>query len=302
MTARRRTSDYRIDPFDLQLFTSIVELGTITAAAREMSLSLAAASARVKGLESRVGATLFERSKRGVVVTDAGRSLARQARRVLADLDTLHIEMAAFGQGLRGCVRMLCNTSALAEALPQRIGRFLIEHPDIDLDLQELPSDGVLESLRRGVADVGIVADHVDTSGLVTQPWIADDLVALMPATGRRRAPAALRFADLLDRPFVGLSAHRGLSRFLVQQAARSGQVPQHRVRLSSFDAIASVVQAGVGVAVLPLSAAARLQDPRLQVVALKDAWAHRRLLICSTDEATTRPATKALISSLLST
>ena len=232
MPTTRRPSDYRIDPFDLQLFTSVIEHGTITAAAQAMSLSLAAASARVKALEVRVGVKLLVRSKRGVVVTDAGQALARQARRVLSSLDALHVEVAAFGQGLRGSVRMLCNTSALAEALPQRIGRFLLEHPDIDLDLRELSSEAVLESLRQGVADVGIVADHVDTSGLVTQPWLADDLVALLPARGRRRSPQGLRFADLLDRPFVGLAAESGLSRFLLQQAARSGRVPQHRVRL----------------------------------------------------------------------
>lgn len=145
MPTTRRPSDYRIDPFDLQLFTSVIEHGTITAAAQAMSLSLAAASARVKALEVRVGVKLLVRSKRGVAVTDAGQALARQARRVLSNLDALHVEVAAFGQGLRGSVRMLCNTSALAEALPQRIGRFLLEHPDIDLDLQELSSEGVLE-------------------------------------------------------------------------------------------------------------------------------------------------------------
>lgn len=51
----------------------------------------------------------------------------------------------------------------MAEALPLRMGRFLVAHPDIDLELQELPSDAVLQALRRGVADVGIVADYVDT-------------------------------------------------------------------------------------------------------------------------------------------
>jgi DNA-binding transcriptional LysR family regulator len=101
-------------------------------------------------------------------------------------LDTLHVEMAGFGRGLRVSVRLLCNTAALAEALPPRLGRFPVEHPDIDVDLQELPSDAVLDALRRGVADLGIVADHVDSSGLVAQPWLADDLVAWLPATRRR--------------------------------------------------------------------------------------------------------------------
>jgi molybdate transport repressor ModE-like protein len=300
MSTPSRALDYRVAPFDLQLFAAVVEHGTITAAAQAMSLSLAAASTRLQALEHRVGTKLLERSKAGAAATDAGRALARQAHRVLAELDALHVEMAAFGRGLRGTVRLLCNTSAMAEALPPRLGRFLVAHPDIDLELQELPSDAVLQALRRGVADVGIVADYVDTAGLATQTWIEDELVVLLPAARKRPRPAALRFAQLLDRPFVGLSAESGLSRFLLQQAARSGRVPQHRVRVSSFDAVARIVEAGVGVAVVPLSAAKRWRDSAVQVAPLEDAWAKRRLLVCSTAQAEALPGAQALIKALL--
>lgn len=300
MPAARRPLDYRVDPFDLRLFAAVLEHGSITAAAQVMSLSLAAASTRLKTLEHRVGATLLQRSKAGAAATDAGRALARQAQRVLAELDTLHVEMAAYGRGLRGSVRLLCNTAALAEALPPRLGRFLVEHPDIDLDLQELPSDAVLDALRRGVADLGIVADYVDSAGLVVQPWLDDDLVALLPAPRRRTRVQPLPFVQLLERPFVGLPAHSGLSRFLQQQAARSGRVPHHRVRVGSFDAVARLVEAGVGVAVVPLSAAQRWGQAALQIAPLRDAWARRRLLICSTDQARTQPGVQRLVHALL--
>ena len=300
MSTTRRVLDYRVDPFDLRLFAAVVEHGTITAAAQAMSLSLAAASARLKALEHRVGAKLLERSKAGAAATDAGRALARQAHRVLAELESLHVEMAAFGRGLRGTVRLLCNTAAMSEALPPRLGRFLVEHPDIDLELQELPSDAVLEALRRGVADVGIVADYVDTAGLTTLHWVDDELVALLPATRKGQRSNALQFARSLDRPFVGLSAESGLSQFLMRQAARSGRVPHHRVRVSNFDAAARIVEAGVGVAVMPLSAANRWRDARVQIAPLKDPWAKRRLLICSTAQAETLPGVRSLIEELL--
>ena len=301
MAAARRALDYRIDPFDLRLFAAVVEHGTMTAAAQAMNLSLSATSARLKALEHRVGATLLERSKAGAAATDAGRALARQAHRVLAELDALHVEMATFGHGLRGTVRLLCNTAAMSEALPPRLGRFLVAHPDIDLDLRELPSDAVLDALRRGVADVGIVADYVDTTGLTTLRWLDDELVALLPATrkGGRRSTAQ-PFAQLLDRPFVGLSADSGLSQFLMRQAARGGRVPHHRVRVSNFDAAARIVEAGVGVAVMPLSAAERWRDARVHIAALKDAWAKRCLLVCSTPQAETLPSVRSLIKALV--
>lgn len=301
MPTTRRAVDYRVDPFDLRLFASVLEHGTITAAAQACSLSLAAASARLKALETTVGATLLDRSKAGAAPTDAGHAMARHAHRVLSELESLHVEMADFGHGLRGTIRLSCNTSAMAEALPPRIGRFLLQHPDIDLHLQEQSSDAVLDGLRRGVADVGIVADHVDTDGLVVQPWVADELVAALPLRGLMRSARSLRFAELLTLPFVGLTAESGLSRHLARQAARSGRVPHHRVRVSGFDAVTQLVAAGVGVAVMPRSAAERWTRSRLRVVPLGDAWAKRRLLICTAaDQAAQHVRIRKLIDALL--
>lgn len=278
MTRARRTVDYRIDPFDLYLFASVVEHGTITAAATDVNLSLAAASARLKALEDATGARLLERSKAGVTPTDAGHALARHANRVLAELEAMHVDMASFGHGLRGTLRLLCNTAAMSEALPRRIGIFLSTTPDLDVDVQELPSEAVIDSLRRGTADLGIVANHVDTSGLLVRPWVDDRLVALLPgrwAIGRRRA---MSYGELLEHPLVGLPRDSGLSRFLAAQASRSGRVPRHRVRLRGFDAVAQLVAAGAGAAVMPESAASRYRDGKTRIVALSDAWACRKL------------------------
>jgi molybdate transport repressor ModE-like protein len=297
---RRRAVDYRIDAFDLRLFASVLELGTITAAAEAMCLSLAAASARLKALEAVVGTQLLERSKAGAAPTAAGRALARHGHRVLAELESLHTEMAGFAHGLRGTVRVLCNTAAMSEALPPRLGRFLVEQPDIDIELQELPSDAVLDALRRGVADIGVVADYVDTSGLQTRPWLRDELVVLLPWHGDGAQARPMRFAQLLEQPFVGLAADSGLSRFLLSQASRSGRVPHHRVRVASFDAMASIVAAGVGVAVMPRSAANRWRGGGVRIAPLADTWARRRLLVCTTAASDELPAVKLLVQALV--
>jgi molybdate transport repressor ModE-like protein len=301
MTQARRTVDYRIDPFDLHLFAAVIEHGTITAAASAVNLSLAAASARLKALEDTTGARLLDRSKAGAAPTDAGRALARHAHRVLAELESLHVDMASFGHGLRGTLRLLCNTAAMSEALPRTIGGFLATTPDLDVDVQELPSEAVIEALRRGTADLGIVADHVDTSGLLVRPWLDDRLVALLPGSwpsGRRRTMA---YGELLENPLVGLPRDSGLSRFLATQASRSGRVPRHRVRLAGFDAVAQLVAAGAGAAVMPESAAARYRGGSTRVIALSDAWARRRLLICMTPQGSELSGVRALVEALLS-
>lgn len=301
MTKPRRTVEYRINPFDLYLFSAVIEHGTITAAALTVNLSLAAASARLKALEDATGTLLLERSKAGATPTSAGRALARHANRVLAELESLHVDMASFGQGLRGTLRLLCNTAAVSEALPRKIGYFLSKTPDLDVDVQELPSEAVIDALRRGTADLGIVADHVDTSGLIVRPWVDDRLVAVLPQSwsiGRRRSMA---YSELLEHPLVGLSRDSGLSRFLAAQASRSGRVPRHRVRLIGFDAVAQLVATGTGAAVMPESAASRYHATNTRVVALTDAWARRKLLICMTPQGAELNTVRALVEALYS-
>lgn len=301
MRARNhRTVDYRIDPFDLHLFAAVIEHGTITAAAAAVNLSLAAASARLKALEDATGTQLLARSKSGAAPTDAGRALARHAHRVLAELEALHVEMASFGHGLRGTVRLLCNTAAMSEALPRRISAFLLRNADVDVELQELPSEAVIDALRRGTADLGIVADHVDSSGLVARPWVDDRLVAVLPRRGPLARRRSISYGELLEQPLIGLARDAGLSRFLAAQASRSGRVPHHRVRLTSFDAIAQLVASGVGAAVMPESAAQRHRDAETRIVALTDAWAQRKLLICMTPEGSELGSVRALAEALL--
>ena len=286
MARARSAPNYRIDPFDLRLFAAIIEGGSITAGARHIHLSLAAASTRLQSLEHAIGATLVLRSKQGVKLTDTGRTLLRHAGRIQGDMEALHADMAALGHGVRSSVRVLCNTAAMTEHLPRRIGQFLVEHADIDIDLRELDSQHVLMAMRQEHADIGIVADYVDTQGLNSRLFREDRLVALLPMAAGRRAVRGLPFASLLDRPFVGLPAESGLSRFLQSQALHYGRGLHHRVRVRSLDAVVGLVGDGVGVAVVPEATARRTASDRVSVRVLTDAWATCRLLICTLSDA----------------
>lgn len=286
MTGPRATPTYRIDPFDLRLFAAIVEQGSITAGARLIHLSLAAASTRLQQLEHAVGATLLLRSKQGVRTTDAGRTLLRHAGRLQRDMESLHADMAAHAHGVRSTVRLLCNTAAMTEHLPPLLARFLVDHPDIDVDLRELGSQDALVSMRQEQADIGIVADYVGTEELATRFFREDRLVAVLPraASAARTPRRALPFADLLPRPFVGLPAESGISRLLQRQALQHGRGLHHRVRVRDLDAVMHLVGEGVGVAVVPEGAAQRLANERVQVRPLADAWATRQLLLCTAE------------------
>lgn len=294
-----RNPHHRIDPFDLRLFAAVAEAGTITAGARAVHLSLAAASARLQALEQAMGTTLMRRAKTGVTLTDAGRTLLGHAGRLQREMDALHAGMAAHAQGVRSTVRLMCNTAAISEHLPPLLGPFLAAHPQLDIELCELDSLDVLFALRRQRADLGIVADYVATEGLSTRPWREDRLVAVLPAALARGLPRMLTFARLLELPFVGLPEEAGLSRFLQARALRHGRDLHHRVRVQGFDALTRLVADGVGVAVVPALTAERLAGPRVRVRPLDDAWAARRLLVCFGAPETLAPGAAALLEAL---
>jgi molybdate transport repressor ModE-like protein len=285
MSTSRTAAPYRIDPFDLRLFAAIVEHGSITAGARHIHLSLAAASTRLQQLEHAVGAALLLRSKRGVRTTDAGRTLLLHAGRLQRDMEALHADMAAHAHGVRSTVRVLCNTAAMTEHLPQLLGCFLVEHPDIDIELRELGSRDALMSMRQGQADIGIMANNVSTEGLRTRFFREDRLVAVLPKPGARTPRRAMPFVDLLERPFVGLPVDSGLSRLLHDRALQHGRGLHHRVRVRGLDALMQLVGEGVGVAVVPQATAARLADERVVVRPLSDDWATRQLLLCTASD-----------------
>src|SRR5215469_15512326 len=105
----------RFDLVDLRLFVNIVESGTITGGAAQTHMTLASASQRVIGMEDSLATPLLLRAKQGVTPTEAGRTLLHHARLVLEQVERMRGELGEYGAGLRGHVRLLCNTSAMTE-------------------------------------------------------------------------------------------------------------------------------------------------------------------------------------------
>lgn len=122
----------RFDLVDLRLFLHVAEAGSITAGAKRAGLALASASARVRGMEQALGTVLLERGRRGIGLTPAGRSVAHHARAVLAQVERMRGDLAEHAQGLRGRVRLLSNTAALTELLPDALAPWLAANPGVD--------------------------------------------------------------------------------------------------------------------------------------------------------------------------
>ncbi|MFT4055710.1 MAG: LysR family transcriptional regulator [Novosphingobium sp.] len=273
----------RFDLIDLRLFVAVVEAGSISRGADTAHMALASASARINGMEAVLGAQLLERGRRGVVPTPAGRALLGHARIVTAQIERMRGDLGAFASGLKGHVRMLSNTAALVELLPAAVRVFLTAHPDVDVDIEERTSADIVAAVAEGRAEFGLIADSTEVGELATVPVAEDRLVVLVPSRHRLAQCRSTRFIDLLDEAFVGLSSG-ALHSHLADQAARLGRRISYRVRLRSFESVARLVEAGIGIGILPMAAAESLPCGNLSIVPLADPWAMRHLLLCAQD------------------
>ena len=276
----------RFDLTDLRLFLHVAESGSITAGAAQSHMALASASARIRGMEETLGVPLLERGRRGVDTTDAGRTLLHHARMITQQMEKMRADMGEYASGLKGHVRVLCNTSSLAEFLPEALAGFMASHPQVNIDLEERLSYDIVQAITDGLADIGVIADSVDHSALETFPFRDDRLVLVMatnhPLAVRLQRKRSVAFADTLDYDFIGLAGDSALHKYIAGHAARLGKHLTYRVRLRSFDAVCRMAASGAGLAVLPESTVLRNRDSfAMRHVHLTDPWALRKLLIC---------------------
>ncbi|SAI71425.1 LysR family transcriptional regulator [Bordetella ansorpii] len=276
----------RFDLTDLRLCLDVQETGTITAAAARSHMTLAAASERIRGMEDALGVPLMTRNRRGVTLTPAGRTLAHHARTVLLQMDRLRGDLQQYGHGLKGLVRLQCNTSALSEYLPEALAAFLARHPAISIDLEERVSRDIADALRAGLCDLGVIADTADLSGLQIHPYRPDPLTLIVPRGHELAARTRVNLAEVAHLDFVGLEESSALQSHVAGHARRAGKPLAYRIRLRSLEAVCRMVGQGIGIGVVPQAAALRYgRAAGIRRVALADTWAHRSLVLGVRDD-----------------
>ncbi len=273
----------RLDFFDLRLFLNIVESGSLTKGAQCSAISLQAASERIKKLEQHYQVSLFSRHSGGVKLTFAGQVFAEHAQTMLQQGQQLSQAMAAFSAGQHSNISLWCNSSAQSEYLPLLLPQYLVNNPNIQIDLKEAESNDIIAALATGSDKLGLISSFFPAAGLQTLEFSEDPLVLICPQQHQLSAASALQLADSLNYPFVGLMQYHSLQQSIETQARLLNCEIQYRLRLPNFAAIAQVVANGVGIAIMPQRAAQRLAKLyAFQQIKLNGDWANRKLLLAA--------------------
>lgn len=273
------------DLTDLQLIVNIGDVSSLTRGAEKSHLSLPAASNRVKNLEEHFGTRLFHRNSQGVTLTPSGESFLRHARKVLQQIEQLRGDIHEYARGIKGQVRMVANTTAMTEFMPAVLSRYLATHPDVTVNLRERLSYLVVKSVADGAAEIGVVAGQPAADGIQYLPYRKDRLTLVTDVNHPLAEREEVAFGETLSYEYVGLSEWSAIHAFLIQAADNLGHPFRFRIEVGSFDSVCRMIEAGVGIGVVPEQAARRFaSNMNVRLVRLSDPWAERKLHICVRD------------------
>jgi DNA-binding transcriptional LysR family regulator len=271
----------QLDPVSLKLFISVVEQGTIAAAAEREHIAAAAISKRISEIEASLQVELLRRTNKGVAPTAAGEALLALARHALYELDDIAVQMRSYASGASGLVRVVANVSAIVQFLPAEIKHFMSAHPQVQVRLEERVSSQVIKAVAENAADVGVFTVVPHGYDLQTFPYHRDRLVVVTPRTHALAHTDALWFAQTLEHDYVGLHSDSAINQQLGAAANQQGRALRLRIQVTSYDALCLMIAAGLGIGIMPHAVAtqhtARLA---LHTIALHDAWALRELRI----------------------
>jgi len=270
----------RIDHYSLELFISVAETGSIARAASLNHIAASALSRRLSDLEEVMGLPLLIRSAAGVELTEAGRHALSCAKSVDGQLRQMAREIQSLGGQVAGTVRLFANASAIVGFLPELLKGFQAAYPLVEIALTEQISDEVVRACLDGRADVGISANPEAPTKLQTWHFADDPLMVVLPPGHELEQHDTVAFDDVIRYPVVALQAGGSLDQVLKERAEAARTPLKLVVTVNSFDAQCRMVEAGLGIGVVPTSAASAFAGSRNFVrKPLDEAWARNRSL-----------------------
>jgi DNA-binding transcriptional LysR family regulator len=281
---------------DLELFVAVAEAGSIAKAGQQCHTVASAVSKRISDLEDFFHTPLLSRSSKGVSLTPAGHSFLVRARGVLNQATQLDDELRGFSSGERGQVRVFANISAIVQFLPKALAKFLAQHREIRIHLEEHVSSVIAQAVTDRVADIGIISDIPALKHLELLPFRDDQLALVVRPDHKLASSKTVRFANALQFQFVGLHSNSALHYRLLREASEIGRPLNLRIQVTGFDAVCAMVAAGLGVGIVPRGAATPYtKSLGLVSIRLAEPWAKRRLHLCVRSIGELSPAARQL-------
>ena len=238
----------------LRAFVAIAESGTFTAGALRVHVTQAAISMQIRQLENEIGAKVFVRAPRHVILTEAGEQLLRRARHILREHDAALDEIAELAGAERGRLRIgSASAMVLTDQLPGILKDLRKQHPAAEIAVTSGTSEVLVDQILAGEVDVAFVSLPVDVRGIKTERLSEDQLVAIASPRHKLAKQRTISAYTLAGERLI-LGERGGNTRRLIDQFfAQAGVTLRVAMELSRQQAIKRMVEEDMGVGIVPL-------------------------------------------------
>jgi len=294
-----RLGSVRFDLTTLKLFVSAIDRGSIAGAAEHEHMVPSAASKRIGDLEAGLGVALFVRQRAGVMPTAACEALARHAREVIKTLDRIPRALSTVGADEAADIRILANQTAIVVVVAD-LASYVARRPGVQIRMEEGQSLPIVESIAQGHGDIGIIGHFQPTDRLHVIPYRSIPLLLVTPSLHPLAGRESVSFAQALDFDLITMMQGTAIRGWAMAAAARIGREPKFTMSVQSYEAMRALVQAGLGIGVMPAPNILPYQA-FLQVCAvpLTDDWAQMQLYLVCDPRKAARPAVEHLLADL---
>lgn len=252
MLAEQHKPMETLDAKELRTFMAVVRIGSIRGAAEHMHVAPSVVSRQIADTERSIGLTLFERTARGMVLTEAGELVLEHSKRVIEESSLLAEQLGLLKGVQQRRVRIRCGEGFLADILQYGLGAFVTVYPDVQYELELGSTASVLDSIANGDADIGVAYNPlIDTR--VRSLAISRQSLCVVTKPGHPLLDKDnLALADCVGTPSALLSKGHGITQLVTRVAADCGFALAPLVETSSVDVLRRFVIAGLGISFLP--------------------------------------------------
>ncbi|GGO87135.1 LysR family transcriptional regulator [Marinobacterium nitratireducens] len=284
----------------LRAFVAVARHGSFTRAAEHLHLTQSSLTATIKQLEQQSGLVLLDRTTRRVLLNAEGERFLPVAERLLSDFDTAVADLQAVAEHQQGQVGIAASPSTISRLLPPVVKRFHDRHPQVGILLRDHSAAGIEQHVLANDVDFGIGGNHSDQPDLSYTPILRDRFgVVLAPDHPLARENGTLDWQALAGEELLMLSTDTGIRAQLSRYPARQDiglQLDRPTLEVSNPAGLAALVEAGMGLSVLPALAAGTRSFASLHFRPLANPALHRDLYIIRRRGRSLSPAADSLL------
>lgn len=267
LTASARPSSVTIR--QLRAFLAVAQDASITRAAQRLHLTPSALSMLISTLEGELAIRLFERTTRRIALTDAGLELLPSIKKVFDNLDTAFDGLRQLSHRRSGRFAVATSPLLSATLLPSLLASFRFKYPDIRVDLLDLPVDEIAQAVRSGQADFGVRTEGTDIQDLISFTLYQDKLMLACLGSHPLAQQREVLWSELADEELVLMRHGSGLRTLVDRGFSEVGEVARPAFEVSHVTTAVGLVEAGLGISILPSYALTRTRSVSVVAVAL---------------------------------